>query len=62
MGYVNCALKKIIVQTTTLPDLADGVSGSGRFPGLIILFREPMRSRSDSAGLGGGIGRCGGID
>lgn len=45
-----------------LPDEADGVSGSGRCPGLIILFREPMRSRSDKAGLGGGIGRCGGID
>lgn len=40
-----------------LPDLEDGVSGSGLFPGLIILFREPMRSRSDKAGLGGAIGR-----
>lgn len=45
-----------------LPVLLDGVSGSGRFPGLIILFNEPIRSRSDKAGLGGGIGRGGGID
>lgn len=40
-----------------LPDLGLGVSGSGRLPGLIIRFSDPIRSRNDNDGLGGGSGR-----
>lgn len=42
-----------------------GVSGNGRLAaadGWIIRFSDPIRSRSDSDGLGGGSGRCGGTD
>lgn len=52
----------LIVQCSFLlgiPGLDLGVSGSGRFPGVIILLKDPIRSRIDNDGLGGGSGRCG---